>query len=179
MKSNLIRYRLNLHLAKPSEPEALSCLTYGDIGSSRIVEPALKRDHSSSIAKSLQAEQVKVNLLDRPEFITWENYVYAFRTEYPCNTPALIDTMAKSYDDKSLWNLLTDTKNVESSKEMARNLQVALLNKWLGDKKPQQDVFKALGMGGTPGHPKTDLQNVPQRQHRQHVVLAHTVGQEG
>ncbi|KAF4139258.1 hypothetical protein GN958_ATG11618 [Phytophthora infestans] len=144
---------------------------------SQIIEAALKADNPPAFAKILQAEQSKrwldgeksvddiftllrlnkagkntENLLARPQFSTWEKYLYDTK---------IIDTLAKSYDDSTLWNILARAYKDHSTEEMAKSLQVALLNKWLSDNKPHGDVFRLLDVKGTsPDHPSRLFYNM-------------------
>ena len=80
-------------------------------------------------------------LLERKEFILWYNIV---KKNYPQNAnEEIVSTLLQEYSDGELYNIF-DAGKIGASKEIAQELQTALVKIWQDEQKSPVDVYEYM-----------------------------------
>ncbi|EGZ07975.1 hypothetical protein PHYSODRAFT_288779 [Phytophthora sojae] len=75
--------------------------------------------------KSISLDQVGAGLLTNPKLNTWVKYMDAFNAKNPRAKTTMVKTFTTYYGDEGLAKMLVAAKNVETTEEMATDLQHA------------------------------------------------------
>ncbi|KAL3667801.1 hypothetical protein V7S43_007352 [Phytophthora oleae] len=69
-----------------------------------------------------------------PNFELWVKYLNDFNQKYPGEKTTMIDSIRANYKDLDLLDILPAAKKVPSTEKLAKNLENALLDKWVDEK---------------------------------------------
>ncbi|POM61384.1 hypothetical protein PHPALM_29608 [Phytophthora palmivora] len=139
---------------------------YDWFGVERIIEQALQNPRTVNISKMvenarlqdwlnwkhspekafhfLHLEKAGEQTLASPKFKTWSKYLNDFNKRYPDQKTTMLNGLRANYIDRLLLPMLKAAKNDPSTEKLASNLQNALINKWLVDKKKPEDLYRML-----------------------------------
>ncbi|KAG6599847.1 putative RxLR effector [Phytophthora cinnamomi] len=135
-----------------------------------MIERAKNNPSTTKLAKLLEREQSKYWLdekhlpqhvfefltldsaykktLASPTFKTWAKYLNDFNRRYPKDKTTMIDGLRANYNDRELLEIFNTAKKESNTEKLAMNLESALVNKWVAEKKPLADLktdFDHLG----------------------------------
>ncbi|ETP10989.1 hypothetical protein F441_13485 [Phytophthora nicotianae CJ01A1] len=84
------------------------------------------------------------NILGNPALDTWIKYTDAFNRKYPDKGTTMFETFVRMYGEDKLALMVTAAKKNENTDDIARELESALLKKWLSSGKTIDDVYWIL-----------------------------------
>ncbi|OWZ17767.1 RxLR effector protein [Phytophthora megakarya] len=87
------------------------------------------------------------NFFTSPNFKLWVKYIDDFNKKYPDDRTSMIDSIRYSYTDEELAKILMAGKSNSKTKELAANLELALVNTWSRELKTPDEVSKLMDMG--------------------------------
>ncbi|KAK1935657.1 hypothetical protein P3T76_010352 [Phytophthora citrophthora] len=88
------------------------------------------------------------NLLSSPNFQLWVKYLDDFNKKYPGEKTTMIENIRANYDDSSLVRILDAAEKAPSTEELAKNLQNALIYKWIDEKVPVAQLKQRIVTDG-------------------------------
>ncbi|EGZ15244.1 hypothetical protein PHYSODRAFT_354760 [Phytophthora sojae] len=148
---------------------ALSLMTsltvkYGDEALIKMIDAAKTVAKTKDMATKLQTQQFQYwasigkspddvfklyelnkagdKLLSNPELTTWKSYLNVFNKQNPTEQTTLVATMAKTFGDDVVVNMLEAAKKVRGTSRDAKRLESVQLQRWM--KMEPDDVFTAL-----------------------------------
>eukprot|EP00644_Phytophthora_capsici_P005622 jgi/Phyca11/12965/fgenesh1_pg.PHYCAscaffold_2_\ len=164
------------HPNNPEEAMVTTLLAkYSDEALTQMIVKAKSATETKEIATKMQSEQLrlwakqeksshdvfdlfklnKVNaktlddLVDNPQYSTWVQYVDDISGKDPNKANSMMaKTLTTYYTDQGLYSMLGAAKNVESTKQLAADLQKAQIANWLAKKANPRDVFQWVGAKG-------------------------------
>ncbi|KAK1942981.1 hypothetical protein P3T76_005618 [Phytophthora citrophthora] len=80
-----------------------------------------------------------------PNFKLWVKYLNDFNLKYPDEKTTMIDNIRANYIDLHLLEILPAAKKVPSTEKLAKDLENALLNKWVDEKLTMAYLKRWLG----------------------------------
>ncbi|POM73220.1 Avirulence protein (Avh) [Phytophthora palmivora] len=83
----------------------------------------------------LHLEKAGEKTLASPKFKVWSKYLNDFNKLYPDQKTTMLNGLRANYNDRALLRMFKAAKNDPSTEKLASDLQNALINKWLADKK--------------------------------------------
>ncbi|KAG1687540.1 hypothetical protein DVH05_004789 [Phytophthora capsici] len=104
---------------------------------------------SDEVFKLLQLDEAGTNLFRNQQFSTWTSFVDAFNRRNPEEAMSMLSTLAKTYDDVTLWKMLDAAKKVPKTEIIASKLQAQQLDAWLDAGKSTDEVFNLLKLHQT------------------------------
>eukprot|EP00644_Phytophthora_capsici_P018560 jgi/Phyca11/575387/estExt2_Genewise1.C_PHYCAscaffold_730046 len=87
-----------------------------------------------SVFRSLNLHKSGVNSFSDSNFALWVKYLNDFNLKYPEKKTTMIDSIRANYIDLNLIQILDELKKVPSTAILAKNLENALLEKWVDEK---------------------------------------------
>ncbi|KAF1773261.1 hypothetical protein GQ600_12456 [Phytophthora cactorum] len=87
------------------------------------------------VFKALKLDKTGSKVFERSLFALWKEYMEFVSLKDPRIKVNMLTPLIKVYGERKLVKILTTAENVPSTKTIATNLQEALLNRWLDDKK--------------------------------------------
>uniref|UniRef100_H3GXM3 RxLR effector PexRD54 WY domain-containing protein n=1 Tax=Phytophthora ramorum TaxID=164328 RepID=H3GXM3_PHYRM len=141
--------------------------SYMDNGVEPMVDKGLRNPSTVKIAKMVQEGLVKrwlvnqqtpdatfrwilyypkmdENVLLNPRFETWVKYLDDFNQRYPDKKANVIDGLRTSYNDRSLLEMFDAAKKIPSTEKLATDLQNAMLNTWVHEKRSPAELSNML-----------------------------------
>ncbi|KAG3029768.1 hypothetical protein PC121_g15777 [Phytophthora cactorum] len=101
------------------------------------------------VFKALKLDKTTSKVFERPLFALWKEYMEFVSLKDPRIKVNMLTPLIKVYGERKLVKILTTAENVPSTNTIATNLQEALLNRWLDNKKKPEAVFSLLRIEGT------------------------------
>ncbi|KAG3169334.1 hypothetical protein PC128_g19185 [Phytophthora cactorum] len=101
------------------------------------------------VFKALKLDKTTSKVFERPLFALWKEYMEFVSLKDPRIKVNMLTPLIKVYGERKLVKILTTAENVPSTNTIATNLQEALLNRWLDNKKKPEAVFSQLRIEGT------------------------------
>ncbi|OWY95335.1 hypothetical protein PHMEG_00034686, partial [Phytophthora megakarya] len=80
-----------------------------------------------------------------PKFQTWVKYLDDFNQRYPAQKTTMIDGLRANYNDINLLTMFNTAKNDPITKNLVSDLENALINKWVVEKKTPAFLYNQLG----------------------------------
>ncbi|KAJ8552458.1 hypothetical protein ON010_g10086 [Phytophthora cinnamomi] len=154
---------------------------FGDEALASVLIAAKKVPSTEKLATKLQADQIQFwlnrketpenlfknvlflddsvdDILTNPLLNTWDTYLEAFNAKRPLKErESMIDLFRATFSDQDLTTMLIAAKEVASTKNVATDLETALLNQWVLDKASPAAVSKFLTAGGVADSTKAKL----------------------
>ncbi|KAE9210225.1 hypothetical protein PF002_g18884 [Phytophthora fragariae] len=85
-------------------------------------------------------------LMESPLFNTWLKYTNAYSTRYPQDKSTVIEALTRTFDDIDVARMLQEAKTTDATRSIAKQLESAQLEMWLGSGKSVDDVFMLLDL---------------------------------
>ncbi|OWZ14580.1 Avirulence (Avh) protein [Phytophthora megakarya] len=85
------------------------------------------------------------NTLNSPAFKIWTKYVNAFNTQYPKEKVTMIEGLRANYNDINMLTIFEKAKNDPTTGQLVIDLENALINKWMVEKKSPAYLHRQLG----------------------------------
>nr|AEK80750.1 Avh147 [Phytophthora sojae] len=139
---------------------------FGDDVVARMIEAATKVEGTKRLATSLQTQQIKYwqsldmsvddvvralklnnkvdDVLTDPNFLVLNKYLVDFNTWNPSKSTTMTETLARTYGDLPVAKMLATASKVESTKDMAKRLQVQQFDNWKQMGLDSDDIFKMM-----------------------------------
>ncbi|OWY94602.1 Avirulence (Avh) protein, partial [Phytophthora megakarya] len=99
----------------------------------------------------LGLESTGSDTLSSPAFKIWTKYLNSFNKQYPKEKVTMIEGLRAHYRDINLSRILEKANNDPSTEKMAIDLENALVNKWMVEKKSLAELY----MYNQRGHEKS------------------------
>ncbi|KUF99693.1 hypothetical protein AM588_10010144 [Phytophthora nicotianae] len=81
------------------------------------------------------------NIFQNSRFLAWATYVEKYNAQHPGQPSSMLPKLTKKYGNERLGTILDAAKHVESTKNLATNLQTEQMKVWKGAKLSTDDLF--------------------------------------
>ncbi|OWZ18163.1 RxLR effector protein [Phytophthora megakarya] len=140
----------------------------------RIIQAAKADDATAKVAKQLEVEQIqrwllhektpddifdllkldqmRYDLFEKPELLTWVKYVDEYNKMYPKREVSLFENMRPLVDESALVPMLITAKGISSTERIALRVQAEQTTYWLKTKKTPENIFLLLRLDKEEGN---------------------------
>ncbi|ETN03830.1 hypothetical protein PPTG_15158 [Phytophthora nicotianae INRA-310] len=107
--------------------------------------------NTDNVYAMLKLNAADDNIFQNSRFLAWATYVEKYNAQHPGQPSSMLPKLTKKYGNERLGTILDAAKHVESTKNLATNLQTEQMKVWKGAKLSTDDLFSMYKLqGGAP-----------------------------